>query len=88
MMRRDLLGSPAAAGSGARDIVIGADTRSVHVTGGEVINFVVGATVFSWNFDVGTNVYSFPLNTVAPDALLAQTVTAYVATDPRYLPAP
>jgi hypothetical protein len=81
----DLYGDPAAPSAAQRTIVIGPDTRSVNVEGGEVIRFVAGDKEFGWNFLVAGNVGTFRLNEVAPPGVLDHEVRAYVAPDPRYI---
>jgi hypothetical protein len=80
-----LLGDPAPASSGTRNIVITPDTKHVNVTGGEVINFIVGNKIFTWSFFVGEGISSFDLNQIAPPGMLDHVVTAYIARDPRYM---
>lgn len=83
-----MLGSPAPAGSGQRDIELAPGQRSVNVTGGETVNFHSAGRLFSWTFDVGANVYSFGLQEVAPAGWVSDALTVYIATDPRYIAAP
>lgn len=83
--RIDLLGDPAPATAATRTIAITPDTRYVNVTGGDIVNFVVGDKSFAWVFNVGANVSSFDLKRVAPPGVLNKTVMAYVAPDPRYI---
>lgn len=82
--RIELLGSPAAVGTGERTIVITPDTKHINVTGGEVIDFRVGQKQFAWHFFVASTVSSFDLQRVAPPEVLDRSVIAYVAPDPRY----
>ena len=83
-VRTDLFGDPAPLTAAQRTIVITPDTRSVSVTGGEIVKFVIGEQSFAWHFDVALTVSSFELNLVAPSGLLKQKVIASVATDPMY----
>ena len=80
-----LLGTAVPTQAAQRTIAITPNTKAVNVTGGETVQFTVGDSAFAWKFDVAMTVSSFELNAVAPAGLLAQTVRAYVATDPQYL---
>jgi hypothetical protein len=80
----DLLGNPAAVGTGEKTIVITPQTRHVNVTGGEIIDFKVGDKAFAWHFFVASTVSAFDLQRVAPPGMLNHSVIAYVAPDPRY----
>lgn len=82
--RLDLLGNPAAVGSGERMLVITPQTRHVNVTGGEIIDFKVGDDRFAWHFFVASTVDSFDLRRVAPPGILDRPVIAYIKPDPRY----
>ena len=83
--RIDLLGTSAPEAAATRTIAIGPGTRYVNVTGGDIVRFVVGDKVFTWNFLLPIGLSSFELNRVAPAGLLDHTVIAYVAPDPRYM---
>lgn len=83
--RPDLLGSPAAPTAATRTIVIQPDTRWVNVTGGEIIKFVVGNQVFTWNFNTSPTVGNFDLRQAAPAGVFDHQVQAYVAPNPLYL---
>lgn len=80
-----LLGDPAPTASATKTIVIEPGTKWVNVTGGDIVNFVVGEKSFAWAFNVARGVSSFELNRVAPPNMLDHRVDAYVAPDPRYL---
>jgi hypothetical protein len=80
----DLLGSPAAVGTGVRTLTITPQTKHVNVTGGEIIDFKVGDKAFAWHFFVATTVSAFDLKRVAPPGVMDHSVIAYVAPDPRY----
>lgn len=82
--RIDLLGNAAPSSAATRTIVITPETKWVNVEGGEVINFVVGNQSFGWDFYVGTSVWSFDLQLVAPPGVLNHSVKAYLSPDPRY----
>lgn len=83
--RLDLLGDPAPPAASGRSIVIRPDTTHVHVTGGEIVRFVVGDQAFAWHFSGPPMVNSFLLNRVAPPGLLTRPVTANVTLNPLYL---
>ena len=83
-VRADLLGTVVPDTAVARSIVIGPDTRSVNVTGGEIIRFIVGERSFGYSFDGSLTVTRFDLRRVAPAGLLLQPVTAYIARNPLY----
>ena len=83
--RADLLGAPGTASAATKTIVIMPSTKSVNVTGGDIVNFIVGDKSFAWAFNVGNSVSSFELNRVAPPGILNQQVQAYVAHDPKYI---
>ncbi|KAF3996506.1 CzcE family metal-binding protein [Glaciimonas immobilis] len=76
------LGDPGLANGATQTINIQPGTKYVNVTSGQTIHFVSGEKSFTWTFDVGSNVYSFDLNRVAPANALSQPVTVYVAKDP------
>jgi hypothetical protein len=80
----DLLGNPAAVGTGVRTLNITPQTKHVNVTGGEIIDFKVGDKAFAWHFFVASSISSFDLKRVAPPGVLDHSVIAYVAPDPRY----
>ena len=80
-----LLGDPAPASAATQTIVITPTTRAVNVTGGDIVNFIVGDKSFAWTFFVAKGVYSFDLNQIAPAGILDHQVTAYIAPDPRYI---
>ena len=84
-LRADLQGSPAPVTPGSRMIQIGPDTRYVNVTGGEVVNFVVGGRTFAWQFAGGFGSESFDLRPLAPEGSLQQSVRVYVAPNPLYV---
>jgi hypothetical protein len=62
----DLYGSPAAANSSQRVIVIDGNTRSVDVKRGESVTIRAGDKTVGWRFD-GYNT-SFPLSKIVPDS--------------------
>ncbi|HEY8608193.1 MAG TPA: CzcE family metal-binding protein [Noviherbaspirillum sp.] len=80
-----LLGQPIPVTAAQKTIVIHPDTRSVRVTGGDMVRFVVGDKSFSWAFNVAAGVQSVDLDRVAPPGTLDHPVVAYVAPDPRYM---
>lgn len=75
------LGEAASAQAATQTINITPATKYVNVTSGQTVRFVSGDKSFAWNFNVGTNVYAFDLNRVAPDHTLNQQVKVYVAQD-------
>jgi hypothetical protein len=83
--RLDFLGDPAIASAATRTIVIPPTARWVNVTGGDVVNFIVGDKSFAWAFNVAASVSSFDLMRVAPPGVLDHTVRAYIAPDPKYM---
>lgn len=64
---------------------IGADTKYVNVTGGEVVKFVLGGKSFEWYFNAyGSAV--FDLKEIAPaDILGDRAVKVYVSPAQQYL---
>jgi hypothetical protein len=80
----ELLGNPAAVGTGIKTIVITPQTKHVNVIGGEVVDFKVGNKAFAWHFLVASTVSKFDLQRVAPPGMLDHSVIAYVEPDPRY----
>ena len=83
--RPDLWGDPAPVTLATRKIVINPNTKSVNVTGGEIVAFVVGEKTFAWSF-IGTRyVAPFDLNIIAPPNVLDHKVVVYVAIDARYM---
>jgi hypothetical protein len=82
--RVDLLGDPAPLSAASRAIVITPATRSVNVTGGEIVKFVAGDKAFAWNFDGAGFVTAFELNLAAPPGMFDHKVMAYVAPNPLY----
>jgi hypothetical protein len=78
-----LFGTPADPSAAMRTIVIRPDTKSVNVTEGDIVKFVVGDNTFAWKFDTALTVRNFELNEVAPPGMLDHPVRAYVATGPR-----
>jgi hypothetical protein len=83
--RIDFLGAPGTAAAATQTIVITPSTKSVNVTGGDIVNFIVGDKSFAWAFNVASSVSSFDLNRVAPPGMLEREVRAYVARDPKYM---
>jgi hypothetical protein len=79
------LGDPAPPAAAMRTVVITPDTKSVNVTGGETVRFVIGDKSFAWTFNVASSVFSFDLNRIAPPGVLDHPVKIYVAPDPRYI---
>ena len=82
--RADLLGMQAPPGAATRTVTLTPETRSVRVTGGDVVRFVGAGSEFGWAFNVGPTVSVFALNGVAPPGMLAREVLVYVEPDPRY----
>lgn len=90
--RIDLLGMPvieqAARQSGAsatmRTIALTPATRSIDVTSGDTVRFVMGEHAFAWQFQVSPNVATFALNQIAPPGWLSHTIPVYVAPNPLY----
>jgi hypothetical protein len=85
MSRPDLLGDPAPVAAAMRTIVIAPGTKSVSVTGGETVQFVIGEKSFGWNFDVVSYVFPFDLNQIAPSNMLDHKVLVYIAPNPLYI---
>ncbi len=83
--RTDLYGSPAPPEAATRTIVIFPNTRWVNVTGGEIVRFIVGDRIFTWNFNASSVVNNFDLTEVAPPGVFDHPVQAYLAPDPRYI---
>ena len=79
------LGDPAPDTAATKVIEIGPDTRSVNVTGGDIVKFVVDGKSFAWVFNVATQVSRFDLSRVAPPGMLNRPVFVYLAPDPRYI---
>ena len=77
-------GEPAELSDVTRTIVITPDTRSVNVTGGEKVKFVVGNKSFAWDFSTAQYASPFELNQIAPPGLLDHKVWTYLAPNPNY----
>ena len=82
--RADLLGMQAPPGAATRTVTLTPETRSIKVTGGDVVRFVGAGSEFGWAFNVGPTVSVFALNGVAPPGMLEREVLVYVEPDPRY----
>jgi hypothetical protein len=74
-------GAPAASGTAQKRIVIAADTKSVNVTDGEVVEFVLGERSYLWHFQTYSNVNTLALNQIIP---AANGVKVYVSRNPLY----
>ncbi len=72
----DRYGSPTSPDASARTIVIGANTRSVHVTHGETVNLIVNGQELAWNFD-GV-LPAFKLSAIDSKDDIAQNVMVYI----------
>jgi hypothetical protein len=84
--RVDLWGDPARPSAATRTITINDRTRYVNVTGGEIIQFIVGDRAFAWNFNSAQEISPFSLTLIAPpDVTFARDVTVYVAPNPLYM---
>ena len=79
------LGDPAPVNAATQTIVIRPDTKWVNVTGGDIVQFIVGDKSFAWAFNVAVGVNSFDLRRVAPPGVLDHPVEAYIAPDPKYI---
>ncbi len=80
-----LLGTAVAAAQTQRTVTVAADTRSVNVSAGESIRFVVGTTEFGWKFD-GPGPRAIDLRSIAPAATVSTPVTVYLAASPGHRP--
>lgn len=79
------LGDSAPVSAATETRVLGPDTRTVNVTGGDTVKFVSNGKEFAWVFNVASNVRSFNLQRIAPPGVLNHPVIVYVAPDPRYI---
>jgi hypothetical protein len=77
-------GSAVQPSSTYRTVVIGPDTSYVNVTQGDVVNFVIGGTNFTWNFDVSSNIHEIDLNKLAPAGTLNHVVKVYIEQNDIY----
>jgi hypothetical protein len=81
-------GAPADGSKYDREIVVGANTRWVNVTSGQVVRFVVADAAgtnaaFTWDFDTwGGRVAD--LSRIAPAGMVQRPIRIYIANDPRY----
>lgn len=82
--RADLLGMAVPPAAATRTVTLTPETRSVGVTGGDVVRFVGAGSEFGWAFNVGQTVSVFALNAIAPPGALEREVLVYVTPDPRY----
>jgi hypothetical protein len=84
--RADFRGSAApAAASADATIVITPATKFVNVVSGTTVRFVVGGQAFNWHFDtVNGSVVPFELQQIAPQGMVVNPVTVYVAENPLY----
>ena len=78
------LGDPVPAAATEKTVVIGPNTTSVNVTGGDVVKFVIGDKVFAWDFNTSGEMLAFDLERIAPAGMLDHKVMVYVARDPTY----
>lgn len=78
LTKGDLTGSPASPAAATRTVQVDAGSRSINVSYGETVNFVVrggsGEKMFAWRFDGTQNQLS--LSDIAPD--VASPVKIYV----------
>jgi hypothetical protein len=74
-------GVAAANGPASKRIAVGPDTRSVNVTDGEVVEFVVDGQSYLWHFQTYPNVNVLALDQIIP---AAKGVKVYVARNPLY----
>jgi hypothetical protein len=82
------IGAPVEGPSFDRKVLIGTNTRSVNVDGGEVVRFVVrepdGADrSFTWHFDTARETVG-DLSKLAPAGILSRPVRVVVGPNPRY----
>ncbi len=82
--RVDLLGDPAPLAAATRTVVIAPDTRSVDVTGGDTVKFIVGDQAFAWHFSGAQSISAIHLHWVAPAGIVGRDVVVHVAPDPLY----
>lgn len=68
-----------------RSIVVRAGARSVNVSNGETVKFIVGADSFSWHFDTFPNLNVFDLAKIAPPGVQVAGVKVYVAPSRGYM---
>ncbi|MES2257530.1 MAG: CzcE family metal-binding protein [Pseudomonadota bacterium] len=72
-------------GGGAdKRIVITPQTRSVNVTDGETVEFLVDGKRFNWHFATYPNETNFALNRIAPREVRVDGVRVYIARNPIY----
>lgn len=76
-------GTSAAAGFAERDITLTAGTKSVNVTNGETVRFLIDGASFTWNFSTLRSETSFDLSSIAPDGVKVA-ARVYVASNPLY----
>jgi hypothetical protein len=77
-------GTAATATATTRVINILPKTKSVNVTQGDTIKFVVGEQSFAWHFDTLRASDSFLLSKIAPKEVDTHRVRVYVAPNPLY----
>jgi len=74
-------GVAVSSGTPDKRIVITPTTRSVNVTDGQTVEFVIGERSYLWNFQTYSNVNSLPLQDIIPSAPAVQ---VYVSRNPLY----
>lgn len=74
----------AAATRASRSILVTSSVKSINVTNGETVEFLVNGKSFSWRFDTLQTRSTFDLNKIAPEGVLAGNVRVYVAPNPLY----
>jgi hypothetical protein len=74
-------GTAVASGPASQRITVGPDTRSVNVTDGDVVEFVIGGQSYLWHFQTFPNVNILTLDQIIP---AARGVKVYVARNPLY----
>lgn len=82
--RADLGGTRVPPQAATRTIAITPATRSVYVTGGDVVRFVAAGHEFVWDFQVSPIIAVLPLGQIAPPGMLERDVLVYVTPDPLY----
>ena len=80
-----LLGTAVAAAQAQRTVTVAPDTRSVNVSAGESIRFVVGTSEFGWKFD-GPAPRAIDLRSIAPATAVSTPVTVYLTAAPGHRP--
>jgi hypothetical protein len=77
-------GTGVTAGGYDRVVEITPQTKSVNVTNGQTVKFVIAGKTFSWNFDTFNYDNVFDLSRIAPADIRVDGVKVYIEPNPLY----